>query len=121
MLELQNISFIVDTEDGGQKAILKKGYKKAIKRNLEIANLIDQMYKDLRKLEETNCSSIDMVCEPFSIMMQNISKIVLKDKATQYTDKLFYNLGKWIYLIDALDDFKTDIKPGPCHRWRVLS
>lgn len=102
---------VIDNNKGKfKRAILKKGYKKAIKRNLEIANLIDQMYKDLRKLEETNCSSIDMVCEPFSVMMQNISKIVLKDKATQYTDKLFYNLGKWIYLIDALDDFNKDIK-----------
>ena len=68
---------VIDNNKGKiKREILKTGYKKAIKRNLEIANLIDKMYKDLRELEKKNCTSIDMVCEPFSIMMQKISNII---------------------------------------------
>ena len=42
--------------------------------------------------------------------MQRLSRHFLKDKATPHTDGLFYALGKWIYLIDALDDYDKDRK-----------
>ena len=33
------------------------------------------------------------------------------------TQKLFYALGKWVYLADALDDYEKDVKKG---RFNVL-
>jgi len=51
-----------------------------------------------------------MVSEPFSDMMVELSRFALGDKKTESTDKLFYFLGKWIYLIDALDDYEKDVK-----------
>ena len=38
--------------------------------------------------------------------------MILEDKATQETRDLFYAIGKWIYLIDALDDYDKDKKKG---------
>ena len=51
-----------------------------------------------------------MVCEPFSKMMEELGVYVLGEKATDSVKRLFYFLGKWIYLIDALDDYEKDIK-----------
>jgi hypothetical protein len=44
--------------------------------------------------------------------MQDVSTEIFKDKATENTKNLFYALGKWIYLIDALDDYDKDVKKG---------
>ena len=42
--------------------------------------------------------------------MEDVSTFVFKDKATEYTNGLFYAIGKWVYLIDALDDYDKDVK-----------
>ena len=43
-------------------------------------------------------------------MMEELATYSLKEKITEPARKLFYYLGKWIYLIDALDDYEKDIK-----------
>ncbi len=102
---------IIDQGKGKlKKSILKKGFKKASKRNKEISDIIKTQYELLRLEEKAKCSSIDQICEPFAIMMQKISDKVFLDKSTTDTQSLFYNIGKWIYLIDALDDFEKDKK-----------
>ena len=100
---------IIDQGKGKiKKLILKKGFIKAFKRNSKIAQIISSRYEQLRVEEKQNCDSLDRICEPFACMMQEISDQVFLDKSTNYTQDLFYNLGKWIYIIDALDDFEQD-------------
>ena len=53
-----------------------------------------------------------MAADPFSTLAAEVSDFVLKDKADENTRNTFYFLGKWIYLIDALDDFDKDKKSG---------
>ena len=36
----------------------------------------------------------------------------LAEAATEHTRSLAYGIGKWVYLIDALDDYEKDIKKG---------
>ena len=43
-------------------------------------------------------------------MMQEIVEVLLNELATDSVKELSYYLGKWIYLIDALDDFDKDKK-----------
>ena len=45
-------------------------------------------------------------------MMKALSDHFLKEKKSEATGELFYGLGKWVYLIDALDDFEKDGKKG---------
>ena len=42
-------------------------------------------------------------------MLGELSDLLLGECATEYTYRFFYNLGKWIYLIDALDDYDKDV------------
>ena len=44
--------------------------------------------------------------------MREIVAELIKDAFTYEIGELSYNLGKWIYLIDALDDFDKDLKNG---------
>lgn len=93
-----------------KKILLKKAYKKACKRNPNIDVIVKEEYKKLRRLENENCSSLDIVCDPFANMLKKISISALQEKSTPSTENLFYQIGKWIYLIDALDDIEKDVK-----------
>ncbi|MBR3804609.1 MAG: hypothetical protein IKJ14_04635 [Clostridia bacterium] len=102
---------IVDENRGGLKSsLLKKGYKKAKKLYPNVDKIIFDGYNALRKYEIENSDSIDIVCDPFATILQDISSDVFGDKTTDFTKGLFYALGKWIYLIDALDDYDKDVK-----------
>ena len=51
-----------------------------------------------------------MASDPFGQMIAQIVKEIVGDVYSEDLYLLSYNLGKWIYLIDALDDYDKDIK-----------
>ena len=110
-----------DKHDGEARGVLrhlyKSGYKRAVKKHPKIGEIISNFIKEQAKLEKNNCDSIDMACEPTAIMMKEAGRYILGDFSTEYTDNLFYHIGKWVYFIDALDDYDKDVKKG---RYNVL-
>lgn len=104
---------VLDSGKGRLKRLfLSSGYKVASERYPQAAEIIGRNYAALRALEKEEESSVDRVSEPFSVLMRELSDLALKDKATEATGELFYYLGKWIYLIDALDDYEKDVSKG---------
>lgn len=105
-----------DKADGDKKGILrhlyKKGYKKTLKKYPETVEIIAKQTEEQAKLEKAGCAVIDMAAEPSAVMLKDISRCILKEYATEATDNLFYAIGKWVYLIDALDDYDKDVKKG---------
>jgi len=103
---------IVDDNKGRiKRSFIKKAYKKAKKREPIIEQIIAKRYNDLILLEKSNNDGIDIVADPFGMMMQDIVKEIVPN-CDENLLSLSYDLGKWIYLIDALDDFDKDIKDG---------
>ncbi len=103
-----------DIADGGRgkakRVWFKKGFKRAKKRYPALAELVEKYLIEQEQTEKSEVSSPDMAAEPSARMMQAVSDHFLGEKASPATQGLFYDLGKWIYLIDALDDFEKDIK-----------
>ena len=95
-----------------KRAFFKSAYKKAKLKEPKIDLIVSDRYSQLREYEKINCDSIDMVADPFGTMMQEVVEVLLGDICTPEVKELAYNLGKWIYLIDALDDFDKDKKSG---------
>ena len=111
---------IADENKGNLKSVIfKKGYKKAKKLYPNIDKIVKDCYTNLVKLEKENSDSVDMVSDCFAVMLQGISKEVFKDKATENTNALMYAVGKWIYLIDALDDYDKDVKSSNYNVFRL--
>ncbi|MCM1438665.1 MAG: DUF5685 family protein [Roseburia sp.] len=110
-----------DRADGDKKGafafMYRRGFKRALKRHPEVEKIIKRSIECQRALERDNCSVIDMACEPTAQMMKEISRYCLNDSATAHTDALCYDIGKWVYLADALDDYDKDVKKG---RYNVL-
>lgn len=102
---------VIDNGKGKfKRAFFKSAYKKASKREPEMDVIVKSNYDKLLELEKAQCDSMDVVAHPFGNMMQELVQILLKDKYSEPAGELAYYLGKWIYLIDALDDFDKDKK-----------
>lgn len=111
---------IIDNKKGKtKKALLNKSFKKAKSRFPEIDGVVKNCYNELRKLEIAECGILDKVCEPFAEMLSKVSCIVLDSFSTEQTESFFYYLGKWIYLIDAFDDYDADIKKKQYNPFRL--
>ncbi len=91
-------------------ALIKSSYKKAKKKEPAFDKMVSLMYADLVKLERENIDSVDRIADPFGALMVNIVRELTGEFFSEALESLSYNLGKWIYLIDALDDFDKDRK-----------
>lgn len=90
------------------RKLFSGSHKKAEKYLNGINEIIETRYYNLRKLEKDNCDGIERVANEFAMMMQEICDLIVGNKTNDNFQKLCYNVGKWIYLIDALDDFTKD-------------
>lgn len=103
-----------DVLDSGKGKVARKffksSYKKAKLKEPEFDKIVENRYKDLVAYEKTGGDSVDISADPFGNMMSEVMSVLLGDKCTENVKQLAYELGKWIYLIDALDDFDKDKK-----------
>ena len=102
-----------DVYDGKKsRAILKNMLaprkKKAAKRLEKIDKIMQKSFSDLRKLENENCDSIDRVADTFATLMRDMTRLLIK--TDDNIDTFCYNLGRLIYLLDAVDDVEKDSK-----------
>lgn len=103
---------IHDSGRGRTKRLwFKTGYRRAKKKYPKLTELVEKYMKEQSVVEKERFST-DRAADPTASMMRSLSVHLLKDMATEATGELFYFLGKWVYLIDALDDVDKDIKKG---------
>ncbi len=105
-----------DVIDSGKskvkRSFFKKGYKRAKNSDPILEDIVSTNYQKLVEYEKKGEGSIDISADFFGQMMKEITIELLGEKNTFETEELGYMLGKWIYLIDALDDFDEDKKKG---------
>jgi hypothetical protein len=77
--------------------------------SLEKLSKIDSNLKKLNELEKEKCSNIDEIAHYFAEITAEI--FCIDSGATgKILRNLGYNLGKWIYTLDAYDDLAKDIE-----------
>lgn len=95
--------------------ILSGGYKKAKSRNPELDSIVSRAIAATTELEKQKCSSIDAAAEPTAVMMKELLAAGFGESDAskrRILEWAGYNLGKWIYTIDAYDDMEKDITSG---------
>lgn len=103
-------------DDKGIKDILayniyKGRLKLAYEKYSEKSEIIKEQMKLLNKLEKEESSNIDMVSNTFGEIMGEIFSY----KEDQYKDdlrRIGFNIGKYIYILDAYEDLEEDYKKG---------
>ncbi len=104
---------IADGEHGrGKRLWFKSGMRRARKKYPALVGLVEKFMREQRDAEKSKTASLDMAAEPTANMMKALSEHFLSDMGTPDSLALFYELGKWIYLIDALDDYEKDARKG---------
>lgn len=91
--------------------LLHRGVKKARKKFPGIYEEIEKLLCSLSRLEKEKCSSPDEVADVFGKLLGNCMMAPFageENKKQLYW--LGYYVGRWIYLIDAVNDFEKDIK-----------
>ena len=93
--------------------LLKRAVKKVKKSYPEKCAIIEEKLLLLNKMEKEKCASMDLAAEPFAGLMEEIFNFegsLISNNDRKILKWIGYNIGKWIYLIDAYDDLGKDIK-----------
>lgn len=87
---------------------VKKAKKRFPGQYVNIQKLLGQ----LSTLEKQKCSVIDEVADVFANLMKEIflPPFVQEEETRRILGWLGYNLGRWIYILDAVDDIEKDAK-----------
>ena len=104
-----------DVIDGGGikkktvRRMLKKHYLKAKQLLPQADEVISDRYAELLKLEKSGAVGIDRVAHCFASMLRELG-LMLTGASDEALGGLLYNVGKFVYLADALDDIDEDFK-----------
>lgn len=124
MLILAWYNLLDDANDEGKlyaKAalpLLKGKHKKLRRLYPKLCGDIERQLAELDTLEAEKCASLDMTAEAFakimeSIFLEGLDKTGCRSQQNEeQMSAIGYHLGKWIYLIDAVDDIDEDIESG---------
>lgn len=111
--ELAYYKCVDDLQDGDKgglkKSLFKKGHKRAMKKYPKMCAIVRESMQAQAAVEVQKTDSLDRAADPSATMLAKLSDLLLGEKKSEDTYALFYQLGKWIYLIDALDDYDKDL------------
>ena len=86
-------------------------FQKAAKSQSEISNIIENFMDNQINLENSQKKSIDQACDPtakcLGLVAQTLSNNPKKQKILY---RIGYMTGRYIYILDALDDIDKDFK-----------
>ncbi len=92
------------------KKSLEKAYEIAKKILPQADEIISGGYEKLRKFEDAATVGLDKVSDAFATIMKDVAQLLLGEKASENALRLIYNVGKFVYIADALDDVDEDYK-----------
>lgn len=71
---------------------------------------VAECINNLTVLEKDNSDSIDQTADTFGVLLGTLSSFGQNEENSRLLYEIGYHLGKWIYVIDAIDDMEDDIK-----------
>jgi len=98
---------------GTAAALLKRAYKRIKRKYPDKCAIIENRLAELHRLEKERCSSMDRAAEPFAKLMEEVTAyepLCVDEKYGKILRWTGYNLGKWIYILDAFDDLEKDAR-----------
>lgn len=89
----------------------KRKFETAAKAEKEVAKIVSSFVKNQAKVEKKQHMSLDFYCHPTANCLGQIFKqLFKKPEDGKLLYRIGYMLGKFIYLMDALDDIEKDFK-----------
>lgn len=101
--------------------LFRIGKNRAFARNKEKSRLINEYLKKLSSLEADMSDSVDECADCFAKILEELfTPDFITDSGQTKVLKWFgYNIGRWIYVIDAVNDMEKDHKSGEYNPFNV--
>ena len=92
------------------KPLARKMRKKALKHYSELDEKINNGLKKLSEVEKENQPSVDAPATRFGELLADILSFGIEGDNEKILRSIGLHVGKWIYIIDAVDDIEGDLK-----------
>lgn len=92
--------------------LFSRGYRRAKRHYPELDALVGRGMEELSSIETENLPSVDRPAECFGRLLGEIASFGLADPERRIARSVGLAVGKWIYLVDAADDYDEDKKKG---------
>lgn len=92
--------------------LLRRAYRKAKALRPELDEQIRTHLDKLSALEREKCAVPDEAADAFALLLRDTAALAPQGVKRRVLEELLYHLGRWIYLVDALDDLKEDSRSG---------
>ena len=92
--------------------LLGRAYQKARRRQPDFDAGTQKRLTALAELEAERCPSLDRPADAFAVLLAGAAQGIADPVKRRVAEQLLYHLGRWVYLVDAADDLKEDLKTG---------
>ena len=93
--------------------LLRRAYRKASRENSGFETAAKQSLIELNEFEKDgNAVSLDSAADKFARILVCVSEGVSSESVKRAMSEMLYHLGRWIYILDAFDDYTGDISSG---------
>lgn len=90
----------------------RKPYRKAAKRHAEENAVFESQLQALQCLETQKFAGLDRTADTFAKLLGACAGFVSEGKTRRIVELLLYHVGRYLYLVDALEDLPRDYKNG---------
>lgn len=95
------------------RPLAHRGWKKAAQAQPELAEEMARQMAEQARLEREGCTSPDQAAEPTARIMEAVFARLSPDPVKKRVlERMGYLTGRWVYLMDALDDWEQDRRSG---------
>lgn len=94
------------------KPFFSRRRKKAARKYPEIDSLAEKMLSSQQEAEKNPDCGLDMAADPTAEFLASLLELEGSENEKRIYRQIGYGLGRFIYLADAADDYKKDIKKG---------
>lgn len=94
------------------RLLLRPAYRKAARAQPEFAETVRRSLGELGELERGGCDSLDAAADKFAVILRAAAESEPEEKRRRVLRSLLYQLGRFVYILDAVDDFDEDRKHG---------
>ena len=94
--------------------------KKSKNNTPEIYDYVNEKLSELSETEKKNTASIDIPANIFGDIMKKLLSYGIDGNKKLIAENIGKRLGRWIYIVDALDDYEEDRKHGSYNPFVLL-
>ena len=103
------------------KPIFSGAHKKAAKAYPQIEEWVKEYIEAQTCLEKANCGSLDEAADPSALMLSRLFTLCSDEQMPKRVlERLGYCIGRYIYILDAINDLSEDKKTGSYNVFKNL-